>query len=501
MRAEDASHEAVPGGAPDTEQQDARDLGKLGYAQQLKRSMGMFSSFAISFSLISITTGIFAGFQLGIRQAGPAVLWSWVVVAVGQFIVALVMADLSTRYPLSGYGYQWTSRLVNPRFGYFAGWLLLLQFMTGFPGVCNALATYMYDFLPLAGCVSVPLFTVFVISVIALLHISGIKLAARVNDFGVIAEIVGALVITTVLLVSFGFDPNGSLSVLGDSTNYATGQSATLGAFALSLLMGAWCLTGFEAAADLAEETHQPRRTVPVAVIGSEASSAIVGFFLLLGFILAIRDLSEVQASKVPLVTILESRFGMGLTLGAMLVVSVAIFACGVASMASTTRLIFSMARDNMLPFSGILKRVHLERKSPVYAIVLVWLVSSAVVLGLEKLEVITSISCTAGYVGYGAIILASLRASHRRAEAEGFSLGRWRVPVCLMALAWTIVVVGALTIPELDGDHLAAKSTLVGVAAGAILYFSLIRGRIRRGEAGPPDCRCESKTVTSKTT
>ena len=126
----------------DAAERDARDLRQFGYTQQLKRTMGAFSSFAISFSLISINTGIFVGFQTGIQYAGPAVIFSWSLVVVGQFFVALVIADLATRYPLSGYGYQWTSRLVNPHFGFFVGWLLLLQFLTGFPGVCNALAAY-----------------------------------------------------------------------------------------------------------------------------------------------------------------------------------------------------------------------------------------------------------------------------------------------------------------------------------------------------------------------
>jgi amino acid permease len=55
-------------------------------------------------------------------------------------LVALLLAELSTRIPLSGYGYQWTNRLVNPHFGFFVGWLLTLQFLTGFPGVCATLA-------------------------------------------------------------------------------------------------------------------------------------------------------------------------------------------------------------------------------------------------------------------------------------------------------------------------------------------------------------------------
>ena len=151
---------------------DAAELAQYGYVQQLRRSMGAFSSFAISFSLISITTGIFANFTFGFRQVGPAVIWSWSVVAAGQFLVALVLADLSTRIPLSGYGYQWSSRLVNPHYGYFVGWLLLMQFLTGFPGVCHALATAVctWGLEPATAAAWIPWVAVAIVPTIALVH-------------------------------------------------------------------------------------------------------------------------------------------------------------------------------------------------------------------------------------------------------------------------------------------------------------------------------------------
>ena len=94
---------------------DSKLLEKFGYKQDLKRSMKRFSSFAISFSLISILTGISANFHYGYTQVQGFVIFSWLLVFCGQFLVALVMSDLAVRYPLSGYGYQWASRLVNSK--------------------------------------------------------------------------------------------------------------------------------------------------------------------------------------------------------------------------------------------------------------------------------------------------------------------------------------------------------------------------------------------------
>lgn len=471
---------------------DAAELQGFGYLQQLKRTMGGFSSFAIAFSLISINTGIFANFGYGLQQVGPAVIWSWLVVVVGQFLVALVLAELSTRYPISGYGYQWTSRLVSPRYGYFVGWLLLLQFLTGFPGVCRSLAGYGLDFfggdehLPLGG----PGMTVVIISAIALIHLAGIKLASLVNDVGVVAEIAGAVLITLVLLVLFGFTRDDGFAFLLNSTNQATGQAAGINAWALSLLMGAWCLTGFEAAADMAEETHKPREVVPRAVITSQLSAGLGGFLMLAAFLLAIDNLSDVQASRAPLTLILQTKLGPTVTTVAMLIVFLSIFACGVASLAATTRLIYSLARDNMLPGSGLLKQVHATRQTPIGAILVVWLVSSSVVLLLDRIELITSISAVAGYLGYAGIVVATLW-SARRGPAPlpgtGFSLGRWRRVVSVMALVWLLALVAALTLPDAGDGHLPAKATAVGISLGIVIYWLVIRRRILQGKAGPP--------------
>ena len=271
---------------------DAAELARYGYVQQLRRSMGAFSSFAIAFSLISITTGIFANFTFGFRQIGPAVIWSWSIVAAGQFLVALVLADLSTRIPLSGYGYQWSTRLVNPHYGYFVGWLLLMQFLTGFPGVCHALAAALCSWT-LDGQAAVewtPWVAFAIVSLTALLHLFGIRLVSLVNDAGVIAEISASIALTGVLLVLYLWHGEHALSFLLDRTSPMNGASAGISAFALSMLMGARCLTGFEAAADLAEETHRPKHVVPRVILTAEVSSAVCGFLLLAGLILAIDD-------------------------------------------------------------------------------------------------------------------------------------------------------------------------------------------------------------------
>jgi amino acid transporter len=473
---------------------DAAELARFGYRQQLARTMGGFSSFAVSFSLISILTGIFTNFGAGLAQVGPAVIWSWVVAVIGQLLVALMVAELAARFPLSGYGYQWATRLIGPRFGYFVGWLLLAQWLAGFPGICKTFAEQIHLALGavLEAPPSVSWLTVGAITLVTLIHLWGIRLAALVNDFGVVAEIIGAAAITLVLLAIWLGSGTTKMSFLFKSTHLATGSPATWQAFGLSLLLGAWCITGFEAAADLAEETRKPRETVPRAVILSVLSSGIGGFLMLAAFILSIQNLTEIQKSDAPLVEVIHSQVGPTAMTALLVIVTVSIFACGVASMAAVTRLLFALARDNMLPASRILSQVHSKHQTPTYAILTIWLLTCVVVLLLEwqqALDIITSIATVAGYLGYGGIVLAGLVGLRHADWSPGFQLGRWRTLVGVVALVWTAVVVVALTIPNPAAPRpyapLVATSAAIGV--GALFYLVWIRQRIANGTAGPP--------------
>ena len=106
-------------------------LAKAGYRPELRRSLRFFSMFAIAFSIISITTGIFLNYGFGLQYWGPASIWTWPIVGVGNLMIALVVAELGTRIPLAGYAYQWSARLVNPTYGWFVGFAGLLYMTVG----------------------------------------------------------------------------------------------------------------------------------------------------------------------------------------------------------------------------------------------------------------------------------------------------------------------------------------------------------------------------------
>src|SRR4051812_46171804 len=116
------SQKAGGGPAPD----DSSELEKFGYRQELERSLGSFSSFASGFSYISIMTGVFQLFFFGFGSGGPAFIWTWPLVFVGQLAVALCFAEMAGQYPLAGSVYQWSKYIARPVTSWFAGWIMII---------------------------------------------------------------------------------------------------------------------------------------------------------------------------------------------------------------------------------------------------------------------------------------------------------------------------------------------------------------------------------------
>src|SRR5215467_4750209 len=117
-------------------EQDARDLARLGYAQQLFREMGGFSNFAVSFSIISILTGAVLLFGYGLKLAGPIVNTAgWPLVSVFTLAIAAAMAQLASAYPTAGGLYFWAYRLGGRTWAWWTAWANMIGQVTITAGI------------------------------------------------------------------------------------------------------------------------------------------------------------------------------------------------------------------------------------------------------------------------------------------------------------------------------------------------------------------------------
>ncbi|MEA2519967.1 MAG: hypothetical protein QOF49_2047 [Chloroflexota bacterium] len=478
--------------ASQAEHDDDRDLRSFGYEPQLKRSMGLLSSLSISISCMCITAGIFTVFAYSLGTVGPAFIWTWPIVAIGQIIVALVLADLAGRMPLSGYAFQWTSRLVNSHYGWFTGWAGLMAFTPGFTGLNLGLSPILLSRLGVDINVTTVAVTTILLTISQLgINLLGVRIASRINNIAAYTAELGLSIVLTLILLVVGFITNPVQGV-GFLTTATPGDSGFLVAFMLAGLLGMWVLTGFEGAADLAEETQGARRNVPKAVVTSLILAVVIGFFMIIALTINIRDLGAVTSAPVPIIAVLEGALGKTGALLFEVVAMVALYAGGLANMAAASRLIFSLSRDRMLPASPALATVSRTTGSPTgallvaagFAIVLV-LIGSTV--ATAALPLIVGMASVGYYAVYALTIIGAILAARRgllKAKSS-FDLGRRAQLIRGIALVWSILVIGVLTIPAANQQTALAAAAFFVIAAA--WYVFVLRGRLNRGEAGVP--------------
>ena len=128
----------------DVIQKDVQDLHKLGYAQELFRTMGGFSNFAISFSIISILTGAVILFDYGLAWAGTAAaLIGWPLVTIFVLLIAASMSEIASAYPTAGGLYYWASRMRNKNWGWWTAWFNLIGQFAIVAGISYAAAQFL----------------------------------------------------------------------------------------------------------------------------------------------------------------------------------------------------------------------------------------------------------------------------------------------------------------------------------------------------------------------
>ena len=281
-------------------------------------------------------------------------------------------------------------------------------------------------------------------------------------------EIIGVILLILIL----GFFVTSGLEdfTISNITNNSNFSNIGFESFALSILLGAWCLTGFEAAADMSEETKNPTKIVPKSIINSLLTSGFFGLIIIIFSIILLQKDIYKNGSQNFLTDLLVNEFGIILYSVILLFVIAAIFACGVACMATASRLIFSMSRDSVLPNSSWLKSID-KNKSPGNSLILIGILATIFIIVFNKIEVITSVSAIAGYIGYCGIIFSSFYLKHD--SKSGIKTSKL---LKFFTLVWCVFVVMCLIIPGqsiegFDTNYIPAISTLIFIILGLIIF------------------------------
>jgi amino acid permease (GABA permease) len=467
---------------------DVAQLHRLGYAQELRRRMSGFSNFAVSFTIISVLSGCLTLYYFGMTYGGPvAIVWGWLIVGGFTLIVGLGMAEIASAYPTAGGLYFWAAKLSETNSGawsWFTGWFNLLGQVAVTAGIDFGFATFFTVFLNMTT--NFPdttgwILTVYGCVLIAhgLLNTFGVRVVSLLSDVSAWWHIGGVLVIAIVLF----FVPSHHASASFVFTKFE--NQSTLGVpwfvFMIGLLMAQYTFTGYDASAHMSEETHNADISAPRGIVSSIGISLIAGWILILAITFVIPTNPTVYAATaantaapVAIWTAALSRVGAELLL---LIVVVAQFFCGMASVAANSRMVFAFSRDGAVPGHKLWHRINPRTRTPTngiwFCVVFAFLLAVPVLWSSVAYAAVTSIATIGLYIAY---VLPTLlrRLKGKSWEGGRWSLGKWSPLVGWVGIVWVAFIAVLFMLPEVSFSDINWDTfNYAPVAVGVVLIFA----------------------------
>jgi amino acid transporter len=281
-----------------------------------------------------------------------------------------------------------------------------------------------------------------------------------------------------------------------------------LGSFLAAAVMASYVMYGFDTAGTLAEETSEPRRRAPRAILRALLAAGVAGGLLIVAGLLAVGDPESAALGQITggLPLIVKDVLGLGLGHLFLIAVVFAVTVCALAVHASAVRLIFAMARDNNLPFARSLATVQQTTRTPILPAVVTGVLAAVILLLNVNLPRIIETICSVAVVwanlaylmvsapllimrmrGWPAFQSGPTQPENTSVERPHrvFSLGRWGAPVNLVAIVWGVFIVVNMSWPRVTiygtdpwGRYSAVIATAVLLGLGLCYYLTVQRRR-----------------------
>lgn len=368
-----------------------QELEKFGYKQELKRSMNVWelTAFGINY-MIPIAPAIIFGFIL--EASGGTVSIPYLLAGVGMIFTAFSYSIMVKNFPLAGSVYNYVGRGINPHIGFISGWILILDYILIPTVTAMSASIYIMQFYPqVPYAVWLLLFAVSM----GLLNLLGVELMAKL---GIWMVVIGEAVVFIAFFVWAYYVSNGG--GVGTLISAMPFKFDSVGSLATATSICVLSYLGFDAITTLAEETEDPKHSVPKAMYGS----VIIGMFTMFmtGYLgmLVIPNWQDLIGqpgwidTALFQVSLIAGGRGFAAFYTAGYLVAMGVF--NVVATAAGARLLYGMGRDNMLPkkiFGAINKRFQ----TPHYNIILIVVVEY--ILGI-----IMSVGSIATLINFGAL-------------------------------------------------------------------------------------------------
>ncbi|TGO89198.1 hypothetical protein BPOR_0120g00060 [Botrytis porri] len=446
---------------------DEEILVSLGYKQEFKRELSIWSSFGVSFSCLGLLPSIASTLGYNLGHSGPAgSVWGWLVAGILIQFVAFAMAELCSSMPTAG-GLYYASVVLAPE-----GYGPLCSWITGwsnFAGEVTAPCAVNYALAAMILTAAQIVHPDYVVQtwhvyllLLALLVLQGL-LAMNSTKFIGVLNTVGTITNVIVLLIFVIWFPAGSINEpktnpnsmgLVNGTEWPTGFS-----FLMGFLSVIWTLAGYDAPFHLSEECSNANIAGPRAIVMTAQLGLWLGWAIILVIAYTVNDIQDVVSGQYSQPMVLGPKAGLAMFSLNM----IAQFFVGQGVTVVSSRVVYAYSRDGALPGSHWLKQVNSHTKTPVYA---VWFVLNlGALLGLlmfaspVAIGAVFSMGAIAQYIAF--VFPIALKVSpwycspYSLNLPRPWNLGRFSTPIGVVAVGWVSLIIPILCFPSVTGADL----------------------------------------------
>lgn len=343
-----------------------------------KGTLRTWDAVAISVSVLAPGMAMLLNVPGVAAVAGGSTPLAFLLGGVACLSLAFVVIGFTRRMASAGYAYTYASRSLGKESGFMAGWLYAFGLCCFVPMTMAGSAGLAADLMGLSNAAWLPLF---IGGMVLLVVLSIVRIAVTTR----LQLVIGVITIAVIVIVDLVVTAKGGVS--GNTLEPFTFGHTVSGGFNgvfYGIILGVTSYIGFETAADFGEETANPRKSIPIAIIAATGFAIVLYLFttyaMTIGFGVENGDKmgADPFALKTIAATFVGGPFGVLVEIGGMLSAFVVCVGCATAG----TRTLFAMGREGVLP--DWLGRTHPRFQTPANATVLVAVVSTllAVLVG-----------------------------------------------------------------------------------------------------------------------
>lgn len=446
-------------------EEDDSALHRLGIRRRHQRRLSGSANFCTGFTCVGALGGASTLYGYGMAAGGPAlIVWAWVLGGGLTLLVGLSLAEVCSALPDAGSLHVYAGKLARRHpnaAAWCVGWLnacgqIALTAVVDFGAAMfiGAFAELEWGFSISRGRLFL-IFTAVLVGHALLVALGGRESIAASATFSSGWQLLAAAVLVAVLAIKPARlqSPGFVFTHFANQTGFGAGWSGSARIYvcAVGLLVVAFSLAGFDASARISEETLDASRSAPRGIVAAVAASWLVGFAVLTALTYAIQDYPREAGSAVPAARILLDAAGRTSTAMLLVAIIVAQLLCGLACTESSSRVLFAVSRERMLPGSIFWYRVSRRTRTPTNA---VWLTAAGAALlatpTLWDTDAFAAMAAFAAFTsGLAVIVPVYLRLRRRDFSRGPWHLGRWSGLVGWIAFAWTLLVSAAMLTPQ----------------------------------------------------